>query len=284
YDKGSISAVYKCGHYSILSHLAAVEEYRKTKLNGKIGLKVDGDAMIPLDPNSKADQQAAFRGMVWGFGWFANPLYKGNYPASMLDDLDSTILPRFILSEMKRLRQNKPDFLGYDGYTTGWARPTKNCKRNESNTWPICVDGIETLPNGTSIGPPTNSPWNFDYPQTLRIGLKHLYSTYGAYPLYITENGMAVVNESQLSRSNALNDYARINWYKGYLKVLKEVIEQDHIPVDGFIAWACLDNFEWIYGYNTRFGLIYVDYETEQRYVKQSARYLKGVFKQGKPI
>jgi beta-glucosidase/6-phospho-beta-glucosidase/beta-galactosidase len=93
-----------------------------------------------------------------------------------------------------------------------------------------------------------------------------------ALPLYITENGAAFDDE--------VHDSGRVAYLRGHLQACADAISQG-VPLEGYFAWSLLDNFEWSYGYAQRFGLVHVDYATQRRTLKDSARWYAGVIARG---
>jgi beta-glucosidase len=94
---------------------------------------------------------------------------------------------------------------------------------------------------------------------------------YGAVPIYITENGAAFPDPPHAA-GGCLHDPLRVQYLREHLLALHAAIRQG-VDVRGYYAWSLLDNFEWSLGYSKRFGLIHVDYETQQRTLKDSARF-----------
>jgi beta-glucosidase len=109
------------------------------------------------------------------------------------------------------------------------------------------------------------------YPQGLRKLLKWIDKRYDHMPIYIFENGVSVPGETQLPIAEAVHDDFRTEYYKGYINAMEEAIKEDGVDVRGYFAWSLMDNFEWADGYNVRFGMVYVDYADQTRYIKDSA-------------
>ena len=105
----------------------------------------------------------------------------------------------------------------------------------------------------------------------MRSLLKWISTRYSNPPIIITENGVDCPGEDKLDYPQVLNDTFRINYLKGYTSSLSDAIEFDHANVRGYFVWSIIDNFEWVDGFTKKFGLCYVDFETEARYPKDSA-------------
>jgi beta-glucosidase len=110
-------------------------------------------------------------------------------------------------------------------------------------------------------------------PDTMYWGAKMLHERYGL-PILVTENGMS--NNDTVSADGKVHDTARIEFLKGYLRALRRAAD-DGVPVLGYLQWSLMDNFEWAEGYRQRFGLIHIDYETQQRTLKDSALWYRDV-------
>jgi len=111
------------------------------------------------------------------------------------------------------------------------------------------------------------------YPQGLTDLLVRLKGDYDLPPLYITENGAAYPDRPQDGR---VHDPERVSFYARHLAALLEAMRQG-VDVRGYYAWSLMDNFEWAKGYSKRFGLVYVDYETQARILKESGRWYREV-------
>ncbi|KAJ7097728.1 glycoside hydrolase [Mycena belliarum] len=284
--KSTYKEQYTCMHYALLAHAAAVDEFRRGRYKGKIGIKIDGGVTLPLDPASAADRAAAERTMDFEVGRDVSPLYTGDYPLSVLQ---SGALPLHFTPVEKRMLKGSVDFLGLDFYTSQWATSTMNCS-SASDSYPECTTTYQQDPRtGIDIGRPTASDWNFDAPHTtIYGGIKYVAETYNATNILVSETGMGVLNETSLPLAQVLEDVDRIVWYRGVLTAMKQALDEG-LPLVGFIPWSCIDNFEWTNGYNVRFGLINVAYDaagkgSQQRNPKLSGAYLRGVLTRGNPI
>ena len=112
-------------------------------------------------------------------------------------------------------------------------------------------------------------------PECLYWGPKFLYERYKK-PIYITENGLSC--HDVVSLDGKVHDPNRIDFLARYLTQVKHA-KQDGVDIRGYFQWSLMDNFEWACGYNERFGLIYVDYETQKRILKDSAFWYQNLIK-----
>ena len=108
--------------------------------------------------------------------------------------------------------------------------------------------------------------------------LNYIYRRY-KLPIYVTENGFAVKNENSKPIEEAVNDEERVHYFQGTTSSLLAAMHEDGVDIRSYFPWSFLDNFEWADGYGTRFGVTYVDYETQKRYPKKSGKWLVDWFR-----
>eukprot|EP01117_Protostelium_nocturnum_P016642 TRINITY_DN663_c0_g1_i1.p1 TRINITY_DN663_c0_g1~~TRINITY_DN663_c0_g1_i1.p1 ORF type:complete len:503 (-),score=139.78 TRINITY_DN663_c0_g1_i1:204-1712(-) len=288
---GPAKEFYDCGHNLLLAHASAVEAYRATGLKAPIGIKLEGSPAVPFDPTSPSDQRAAKVANDFLIGWFVNPITRGDYPETMRKSMGS-MLNTFTKKQSESLMKST-DFMGLDPYTSFWSNEQPKCEVG-SPTWPSCVTPVsqfQIAPNGTTIGMPTGTSWNYLTPYNSIVGtLKMMKETYNAtFPFWISETGMSRKNEPYLSIAEKINDTeSRVRWYRETLKAVKQAIDLGY-NLKGFVPWSCMDNLEWSSGFTQRFGVIGVGYDaagkgSQSRFVKNSAKYLKSVFINGSPL
>lgn len=255
------------GHSVILSHAYAVKLYReefKAAQGGQIGITLNGDWAMPYN-DSPQNVEAAQHALDVAIGWFADPIYLGHYPGYMKQMLRER-LPEFTLEELKVVKGSS-DFYGMNTYTTNL------CRDGGDDEFQGLVEYTFIRPDGTQLGTQAHCAWLQDYPQGFRHLLNYIWKRY-KLPIYVTENGFAVKDEHSKPIEEALQDNDRVNYFKGITASLKAAVLEDGVDVRAYFPWSFLDNFEWADGYITRFGVTYVDYETQQRYPKESAKFL----------
>ncbi|KAJ3562816.1 hypothetical protein NP233_g9340 [Leucocoprinus birnbaumii] len=255
------------GRNLILAHAHAVKAYRedfKPQQKGQIGITLNGDWAMPYDDNQE-NIDAAQHALDFAIGWFADPVYLGFYPPYMREVLGDR-LPEFTEEELKVVKESS-DFYGMNTYTTNL------CRAGGEDEFQGLVDYTFTRPDGTQLGTQAHSAWLQDYPEGFRALLNYLYKRY-KLPIYVTENGFSVKDESLMPREQAVVDTDRVNYFRGTTASLLAAINEDGVDVRAYFPWSLLDNFEWADGYVTRFGVTYVDYETQERYPKESAKFL----------
>lgn len=263
---------YIVAHSVILAHAYAVKLYRdqfKSQQHGEIGITLNGDWAMPYD-NSPENVAAAQRALDFAIGWFADPVYLGHYPESMRMILGDR-LPVFTPEELVVVKGSS-DFYGMNTYTTNL------CKAGGDDIFQGYVDYTFTRPDGTQLGNQAHSGWLQDYAPGFRSLLNYLYKRY-KLPIYVTENGFSVKDESMKPMPHVLHDEERVHYFRGTTSSLRAAMFEDGVDVKAYFPWSLLDNFEWADGYITRFGLTYVDYDTQKRYPKDSAKFLTQYFK-----
>ncbi|KAJ8430226.1 hypothetical protein Cgig2_009404 [Carnegiea gigantea] len=270
----SATEPYIVAHHLILAHATAAKIYKKKyqkKQGGWIGATFDVIWYEPLT-NKTEDIEAAQRALDFHLGWFLDPLMFGDYPRSMRERVGKR-LPKFCKAE-KALMKGSLDFVGINHYTTYYAWDD-NTHLVETLFKDVLSDsGVITLPfdsNGKPIGERANSIWLYVVPRGMRELMKYIKHKYGNPPVIITENGMDDSNDPLKPIGEALKDDKRIRYHSDYLQHLAIAINEDGCNVKGYFAWSLLDNWEWVAGYTSRFGLYYVDYtDNLKRYPKNS--------------
>lgn len=243
---------YRAAHHLLLSHGEAVKLYRAVGGTGQIGITLNLTHVYP-GSSSEADEEAVRRQDIFLNRWFLDPLTKGSYPNEYFERLRPFTGPLdFIREGDMETISTEFDFLGVNFYN-----PAHVVDDPEDRSLP----GVRQVATGrerTAMG------WEIE-PQGLYDLLKRLQSDMDK-PLYITENGAAfedVVVDRQVA------DPERIAYLRGHISALQRFVAEGG-NLKGYYVWSLFDNFEWAFGYSKRFGLIYVDFETQQRIPKDS--------------
>ncbi|CAI0400607.1 unnamed protein product [Linum tenue] len=263
---------YIVAHNLILAHATAVQRYREKyqeKQKGKIGTLLDFVWYEPLT-RGKADNYAAQRARDFHIGWFLHPIVYGEYPKTM-QEIVGERLPKFTAEE-KKMVKGSFDYIGINQYTAYYMY---NPHQKQPKVFGYQQDwnaGFAFAKNGVPIGPKAHSYWLYNVPWGLYKCLMYVKERYGNPTVILSENGMDQPGNVTLPKG--LHDTVRINYYKGYLAQLKKAAD-DGANVIGYFAWSLLDNFEWLSGYTSRFGIVYVDYSNLKRYPKMSAYWFK---------
>lgn len=262
-DNLPFAQVLRAGHNALLAHGKAVQAIRAhSKADSRVGYAPVGVVQIP-GTNRPEDIQAARQEMFsvtakncWNNTWWMDPVFLGRYPEDGLK-LFGEDAPEIRDGDMETICQPL-DFFGINIYSGQ----------------KVCA-GKEGQPEEVSL-PVGHAQTAFRWPVTpdaLYWGPKFFWERY-ALPTIITENGMS--NVDWVSLDGKVHDPQRIDFLTRYLLELQRACE-DGVDIRGYFQWSIMDNFEWTEGYKERFGIIYVDYSTQRRILKDSAYWYKDV-------
>ncbi len=250
----------QASHHLLLSHGLAVDRFREMGLNSQIGITLNLTPAYPWTDN-QADIKAAERFDGYVNRWFLDPIFKGSYPEDMVE-LYQDKVGGFQKNESDlEIIGNKIDFLGINYYTRAVVKA--DGKNN--------IFGYkEVKPKGKEY---TAMNWEV-YSEGLYQLLTRVHKEYTSIPLYITENGAAL--NDKIDDDCKVHDNIRIDYLRDHFKTAHRLIKEG-VPLKGYYVWSLMDNFEWALGYSKRFGLIYIDYETQQRILKDSSLWYREV-------
>ncbi|MBI1217385.1 MAG: beta-glucosidase [Rhodobacteraceae bacterium] len=243
-----IRAAARAMHHVLLAHGRAIETMRGMGLTN-LGAVCNFEYAAPADASPAAATAAARYDAIYN-RWFLSGMFKGEYPAEALEGL-MPHMPTGWQDDMPTIGA-KVDWAGLNYYTRKLIGP-------DAGPWPACAEVPGPLPK-TEMG------WEI-YPEGLHAFLTRTHAEYTrGLPLYITENGMA---NADVLVNGAVPDQARIDYLDAHLAQVRRAIAEG-VPVAGYFVWSLLDNYEWSLGYEKRFGLIHVDFETLRRTPKAS--------------
>jgi len=250
-------------HHILMSHGAAVKAYRETGLKAEIGITLNLNLAYPHDPGNSEDVAAAERVNMQYNYLFADPVLKGIYPEEFFDYLQGrgVVLPDIHAGDMELINQEL-DFLGLNSYYSIYAKA-------DAENWPL---GIRQVTSGRAK---TDANWEV-VPEGMYDLLKWIDARYHPKKIIITENGAA--NNDWVNMDGKVEDPNRIDYLRRYLSAVNRAINEG-VQVKGYYVWCFCDNFEWAWGLSRRFGIVYVDYATQQRIPKASACWLSDVIK-----
>jgi beta-glucosidase len=245
-------------HHLLLAHGLAMPVIRNNAPDSEVGIVLNLHGQVPASA-SAADRAAAFRADGIINRWYLDPLAGRGYPQDIVQYFDRPM--DFIqVGDMKVIAQ-PIDFLGINNYFREIVRSTDIAEEeNEPRT-------LDPQPEHTEMG------WEV-YPPAFYDLICRVHFDYKFPAIYITENGAAF--SDRVNEQGIVDDPRRIAYLQGYLESVERAISAG-VPLRGYFVWSLMDNFEWAYGYDKRFGLIYVDYKTKKRILKNSARWYSKV-------
>jgi beta-glucosidase len=280
------ASALRAAHHLNLAHGRAASALRAvTPAGSQVSLTLN---LAHVRPASQApeDRSAARHVRSLANGIFLEPVLLGRYPADLLADTAHLTDWSFVRDgDLEAVHDPSAplDVLGVNYYAPALvAAPTEEL-RGTTKRWvndPSQSDAGASPWPGTDLaysvpqpGPYTDMGWPIA-PHTLTELLLEVHAAYPEVPLVITENGCAVADV--VAEDGAVHDRARIDYVGAHLAAVHRAIEQG-VDVGGYYVWSLLDNFEWAWGYAKRFGIVHVDYETQQRTPKDSAHWFREV-------
>lgn len=258
----------KVSHHLLLSHGWAVPALRRNSPGSEIGITL---ILFPLVPGaSDTAVHPVFHRLDGSFNrWFLDPLYGRRFPADIISEYTEVArLPAhtfdFIKSGDFEAIAAHTDFLGVNYYSPVITR-SEVTPENENEPMTLLYHGPEY--EYTDIG-------MMVYPDGLRHLLNRLYFEYQIPKIYITESGASYSDEPD--EKGRVRDQRRVSYLRNHLMAAHRAMECG-VPLAGYFVWSLIDNFEWTFGYTQHFGIIWVDYESQKRILKDSALWYKQV-------
>jgi len=237
----------KAAHHLLLAHGLAMQVLAKNSPNTQNGIVLNFTPAY-AKTDSQADIIAAQKADDYFNQWYIKPIMDGAYP-DLLNELPQVNHPDIHEGDFDII-STPLDFLGINYYTRAVYEADKSELFREVPPKDVAI---------TDIG------WEI-YPKGFSSLLISLNETYSLPPIYITENGAAMADSIV---DNEVNDIDRIAYYQSHLNAVNDAIEQG-VNIQGYFAWSLMDNFEWAEGYTKRFGIVYVDYQSQIRTIKAS--------------
>lgn len=248
------STALRVAYHEYIGHGLVVRHFREMGYEGEIGIVLNLMGRLPLT-QSREDIEASVRADGYLNRWFADPIFKGRYPQDMIElyRKAGVVLPDFS-PENLQLISSPLDFIGLNYYNDFHV-----CGAPEK--WPIYFSIKNPLHVAvTDRGWPVTESGFTDM-------LMRLTNEYGAKKIIITENGASY--HDVVDMDGRVIDGARCDYLRRHLCAMHEAMQRG-APVAGYFVWSFLDNFEWANGYDSRFGIVHVDFGTLKRTVKQS--------------
>ncbi len=244
-------------HNLLRAHGAGVQAYRAeaAPASGGIGLVVNLEPKVAAS-ESEEDVAATARADAYMNRQYLDPVFRGAYPPEMRDVFGEA-WPDFAAADMDLIRQ-PIDFLGINYYTRAVTRADPASPPVRAATVP--------QPGHTY----TETGWEVYAPAFTDV-LRWAHERYGPVPIYVTENGAAFY-DPPTPPAGGVDDPLRVAYLREHLGAVRAAIAAG-VDVRGYFAWSLLDNYEWSLGYSKRFGIVHVDYATQRRTPKASARF-----------
>lgn len=264
-------AALRAVHHLNLAHGLAVQVLREVAPRAQVSVTLNFHVIRGADG---PDSEAVRRIDALANRSFTHPMLVGGYPDDLIDDTAAVTDWLFVRPGDTEIIRQPIDFLGVNYYSTTRVRmwdgiaPRQRADGHKDvggSAWPGS-DDVEFL---TQDGPYTAMGWNIA-PDGLEELLLRLSREHPGLPLVITENGAAFDDELSGDR---VHDDARLDYLRRHFTAAHRALQQG-VDLRGYMVWSLFDNFEWGYGYSKRFGIVHVDYETQERTVKDSGLWL----------
>ncbi len=244
---------YQVGHHLMLAHGLAIQAMRGVNPHQKYGIVLN---QWMADPASDAPADIIAAQAVWARSepLFLDAIFKGYYPPQMYDQLGEN-MPDINDGDMALISQ-KLDYVGLNYYSrnlvssSGIISPVPGSEYTEMD-WEVCAPALRRM-------------------------LNKIHNEYRLPPIYITENGAAFPDE--VSPDGKIHDERRLDYLRQHF-IQTRLAMQDGVDVRGYFVWSLLDNFEWAHGFTKRFGLIHVNYDTQERIIKDSGNWYADVIR-----
>src|SRR5579859_4771972 len=255
------------GHHALIAHGLSVPRLRAhLSPQAQVGIALDFYPVYAADDRPET-LLAVKRADTFRNRWFLDPLFRGGYPDDLFTDLGVT--PPQICEDDFSIISAPLDFLGVNYYSRMLVRG----RHPATDTVTIAEhaasdDGYEAIARIAGAFY-TEMGWEI-FPNGLANILTRIQREYAPKALVVTESGAAF--DDHWDGSGNIHDQQRIDYLRGHIQTVAQVIRQG-VPIKGYVVWSFLDNFEWSEGYRKRFGLVYVDYPTQRRIIKDSGRW-----------
>ena len=254
-------------HNGLLAHGTALKLIREIVPDAKAGLVDNPTVTVPIIATEEniAAATKAFRDINMER---LSPVFEGSYPQEFIERIGEENMPHYTSEELE-LISAPMDFVGYNVYAPTYV---------EANSENEATYNILPLPNGY---PKLDMPWLNIGPDIIYYVGKHSVDLWNVENIFITENGCAC--QDKLTTDGRVIDSDRVLYLKKHLESLSYAIEKN-IPFRGYFVWSLFDNYEWSWGFQKRFGIIYVNYNTKERIFKESAKFYKNTIKNNRVL
>lgn len=279
----NLAKVFQSHHNMMVAHARVVKLYKDKGYSGEIGVVHALPTKYPYNPENPEDVRAAELEDILHNKFILDATYLGGYSEETMKGVNHILkvnggeldLREEDFAELEAAKDLN-DFLGINYYMSDWMRACDGDTeiihngKGEKGSSKYQIKGIGRREAPVNI-PKTDWDWII-YPQGLYDQIMRVKKDYPNYKkIYITENGLGYKDEFV---DNTVYDDARIDYVKKHLEVIADAIEAG-ANVKGYFIWSLMDVFSWSNGYEKRYGLFYVDFETQKRYPKKSAYWYK---------
>ncbi len=256
YDQGIFApgikdraAAAQAAHHLLLSHGLALQALRSDGVKSELGIVLNLSPMHSAsdDPDDQSKTKLEDGRLL---RWYMDPLFGRGYPEDVLQDLGKNA-PKVVSGDMQAIAE-RMDFLGVNYYSRSVI--------SSKGTWDVHSSGREITDMGWEI-----------YPEGLTELLVRLNRDYAVPPMYVTENGGAFKDTLV---NGCVHDTHRKDYIARHIAAVSDAMNQG-VQMAGYMVWSLLDNFEWAFGYEKRFGIVHVDYDTQKRTLKDSAMWYR---------
>jgi beta-glucosidase len=270
------AAAVRAAHHLMLGHGLAAQALRAAGTpETRLGITLNLYAVSPASLSSQGDADAVRRIDGLANRFFLDPLLLGRYPSDVVDDLASVTDMSHVRDGDLAVVSTPLDVLGINYYSRHVvAAPVDGAEPEPywraTTSWPGS-EKVRFVPRGHPV---TDMGWEIDAPGLVEV-LTRVHADYSALSLYVTENGAAFPDRPV---DGEVADPDRVAYLHDHLAACSSAIAAG-VPLRGYFAWSLLDNFEWAWGYTKRFGLIYVDYDSQLRIPKTSSGWYADVIR-----
>ena len=255
----------QAAHHLLLAHALARGRFPSGGEAGKIGITLNLSPVEPAEEGEDA-RQAVGRADDFLNRWFLEPVFRGRYPEELLSLFSSRHgAPRIADEDLELMAAHPVDFLGVNYYFRALVRAPRDAES-------LFDTVIPSEAERTAMG------WEV-HPRGLYDLLVRLHRDYNPQLLYVTENGAAFPDTP--NAEGRFNDERRLVYIRDHIRAAGRAIAEQGVPLAGYFVWSLLDNFEWAYGYDKRFGIVRVEPGSLQRTWKQSAFFYRDLIARG---
>ncbi len=262
-------------HHLLLGHGLATQRLRELDPSLSLGITLNMTVADAVDPNDPADLDAARRIDAQHNRLFLDPIFRGQYPVDLLADLDARGLTLPVLDDDLAAISTPIDALGINYYQGSAVSARPPAESSASTAAPSERPKLSPFPVGDGVFhhprdlPTTAMGWEVQPEGLTRllVRIDEEYAKPANVTLYVTENGAAYTDV--VAADGSVDDSDRAEFLRLHLDAVADAIDAG-VNVKGYFYWSLMDNFEWAWGYDKRFGLVRVDYETQVRTVKTS--------------